>query len=67
MIVMELNFDKSDFLTVQELQDMLRISKNKSYELISRDDFPKIKIGKKYLIPKNEYQKFLKRSLYKEI
>ncbi len=64
---MELNFDKSDFLTVQELQDMLRISKNKSYELISRDDFPKIKIGKKYLIPKNEYQKFLKRSLYKEI
>lgn len=64
---MELNFDKSDFLTVQELQDMLRISKNKSYELIQRDDFPKIKIGKKYLIPKNEYQKFLKRSLYKEI
>lgn len=38
-------------ITVDELSQVLKISKSKSYELVKRDNFPKLKLGKRILIP----------------
>lgn len=55
-----------NYLTVKDVQGILRIGKTKMYELIKQDDFPKIQIGKQYLIPETELDKFLKKYLYKK-
>lgn len=56
-----------DFLTVKELQDYLRIGKNKVYDLVGQNDFPKIRLGKTYIIPTEELKKYLHRNMYKKI
>lgn len=52
--------------TVKELQKILKLGKNTVYELVSQPDFPTIKLGKKYLIPKKSLEEWMKRHLYKE-
>ena len=54
------------FLTVKEVQGILRIGRAMTYELVNQPDFPKLRIGKKILIPEKEFQDFLKRYLYKK-
>lgn len=54
------------FLTVKEVSEILRIGKTMTYELVNQPDFPKLRIGKKILIPEKEFQDFLKRYLYKK-
>lgn len=58
--------NEKEYLNVKDIQGILNLGKNKTYELIRQDDFPKIKIGKKYFIPRNEFETFMKRLLYKE-
>lgn len=57
----------SDFFTIKELQDYLRIGRNKTYKLVNQNDFPKIQVGKSFIIPKEDLQKYLQRKLYKKI
>lgn len=45
---------------------ILGFSKTKTYAIINQNDFPKIKIGKDIRIPKTEFEKFMKKLLYKE-
>ena len=52
--------------TVKEVSEILRIGKTMTYELVNQPDFPKLRIGKKILIPEKEFQDFLKRYLYKK-
>ena len=54
------------YLTVKEVSEILRIGKTMTYELVNQPDFPKLRIGKKILIPEKEFQDFLKRYLYKK-
>lgn len=56
-----------DFLTVKELQDYLRIGKNKTYALVNQNDFPKIRLGGTYIIPTEELKRYLHRYIYKDI
>ncbi|MGG1518749.1 helix-turn-helix domain-containing protein [Paenibacillus oryzisoli] len=37
--------------TVSELAEILPLGKNSLYKLVNRNDFPKVKVGKKILIP----------------
>ena len=53
------------FYTIEDLQNILHIGKNKAYELANQDDFPKIKIEKHIRIPKKEFEKWLNKNLYK--
>ena len=53
------------YYTIRDIQNILRIGRTNSYDLIRQPDFPKIKLGKKYLIPKSEFEKFMNRNLYK--
>lgn len=55
----------NDYITVKELQSYLRLGKNKAYELVNQNDFPKIKIGGTYIIPIEELKKYLRRKMYK--
>lgn len=45
--------------TVDELSHALSLGKNSTYELVNRPDFPKIRVGRKYLIPKAPLDKWL--------
>ena len=57
----------NDYITVKELQTYLRIGRNKAYDLVNQKDFPKIKIGRNIIIPKEDLKKYLQRSVYKTI
>lgn len=48
-----------EYLTVQELQKKLKLGKTNTYKLISQKNFPKIKIGRKILIPENELDEYM--------
>ncbi|MBU4438186.1 MAG: helix-turn-helix domain-containing protein [Firmicutes bacterium] len=45
--------------TVQEIAELIGISKPKAYELTNRSDFPAIRIGRKIVIPKEEFKTWL--------
>ncbi len=49
----------SDILTVSDVMKILHIGRNKAYELLRSKEIPSIKIGKKYIIPKNMLIDFL--------
>jgi excisionase family DNA binding protein len=55
------NFNKENFdqmpctLNVEEIATILKISKGKAYELVRQGSFPKIKIGKRIIIPFNKF------------
>lgn len=40
-----------EFITVSELQEKLGMSKQGTYDLVNRPDFPKVRAGRKILIP----------------
>lgn len=49
----------SDVLTVNDVMNILHIGRNKAYELLRSRVIPSIRIGKKYVIPKNLMIEFL--------
>ena len=49
-----------EYLTVQDVQKILRIGRDLSYEIVSRPDFPKIKVGRCYRIPADKFEKWLR-------
>lgn len=53
------------YITPREVQEILKLSKTKTYAIINQEDFPKIRVGKNIRIPVSEFEKFMKRYLYK--
>ncbi len=47
-------------LTPQEAKIILRIGHNRVYEIFNRADFPKIVIGKKYLVRQDALLEWIK-------
>lgn len=54
-------------LTVADVMEHLGISKNTAYKLVNLNGFPKIKIGNKIIIPKEEYLAWIKNRIGREI
>ena len=52
---------------IKDIQRVLKIGKNNAYKLFQLPNFPIIKIGKKYLVPKDEFEKWVKNSIYKKL
>lgn len=48
-----------DVVTVEEVQKMLRIGRNKAYELIKNNKIKTIHNGRRYIIPKKSIIEFL--------
>lgn len=54
------------FYTVTDIKQMFDIGTTKAYNLIASDGFPSIKIGRKYIVPKEEFDKWVKTYTYHE-
>lgn len=57
----------SKLYTIQELQEILHISKNQAYKIVKIKGFPNIQIGKKILIPEDDLNKWIKENLGNKI
>lgn len=53
-----------EFYTVPEIQKLLKVGKNQAYRLVQQKDFPKIKVGSSYRIPKTEFDEWVKKQSY---
>lgn len=49
----------TEFMTVMEMAETLKISRSKAYQLIKLPDIPIIKIGKNIRIDKNKFFSWL--------
>lgn len=48
-----------DVVSVEEIQQMLRLGKNTVYTLLKNEIIKSIKVGKKYIVPKQYVMNFL--------
>lgn len=55
-----------EILTVKNVKQTLGCGINRAYDIIKQDDFPKIKIGNRYYIPKDDFEKWMKHYIRKE-
>ena len=56
------NFDELPMmLSVPQVAKVLRISRTRSYELVNEKGFPKIKIGTRIVVPKDEFELWIKK------
>ena len=49
----------ADIVRIKDVQDMLKIGKNKVYELLKSGEIKSIRIGNKYIIPKKSVIDFV--------
>ena len=47
--------DKKITVSVEEMADMLGISRSVAYQLIKEKDFPVIKIGSRLVVPRDKF------------
>lgn len=52
--------DYPDVLSIQQIQEILNIGRNSIYNLLQANKIKSIKIGKKYVVPKQSIINFLK-------
>lgn len=57
--IIDIFADYPDVVSIEDLTKMLRIGKNKAYELINTNKIQSIKIGRKHIIPKFRVIEFL--------
>lgn len=61
------NYLLPNMLSVTDIQKHLHISKETAYKLVKMKDFPKITIGKKYVIPEDAYLEWIKNKTRRTI
>lgn len=54
----------TEWLTVKDVQKILKLSKTQAYALVNCPDFPKIRFGKSIRIPLDKLEEFLEENLY---
>lgn len=52
---------ENNVLTVQEAAAYMRVSKPTMYTLVHRADFPKVRVGRKIIIPREEFLNWISR------
>ena len=62
-----MNIYLENLLTVKEVQDRLKLGKNNTYKLVNKKGFPKIIIGKKILIPEEQFEKYIMNHIRSKI
>ena len=63
---LEVRENKKQILSVKDVQNILGCSKNKAYSIVGAQGFPKIKIGKQFYIPEEEFQKWIRKYTYNQ-
>lgn len=54
-------------MNVADLQQALGIGRAQAYELVNRADFPTIRLGRKIIIPKDGFMRWLERQTEKAL
>lgn len=49
----------AEFYTVKELMKILPLGRNSIYKIVSREDFPKVMVGRKILIPVDQFKDYM--------
>jgi excisionase family DNA binding protein len=57
--------EQRHFLTVDELGEFLRVSRTKAYELVTRGEVPRVRVGGQWRIPRAELERQLADSMSK--
>ena len=55
------------YYTIEEVMDLLRISRNTAYRLAHKNGVPTIKIGKKILFDKELFHRWLREHMNKNL
>ena len=63
MITQMMFREYADIVRIKDVQDMLKIGKNKVYELLKSGEIKSIRIGNKYIIPKKSVIDFVEKRL----
>ena len=53
-------------ISVSQVSKVLGISRTRSYELVNEKGFPKIKIGTRIVVPKDEFKLWIQNKLRKD-
>ena len=48
-----------DYLSVKDLAELLGINKSTAYDLVNADSFPAVRVGKRYVIPRSELDRWM--------
>lgn len=59
--------DMEKLLTIKDVQEHLQLGRNRVYQLIKIESFPKIKIENTYRIPKREYLEWVQNNIGKTV
>lgn len=65
--VQECKDSKMKLYTITDLQTILHVGKNTAYKIVKLKGFPKIQIGKKILIPKEDFNQWMQNNIGKHI
>lgn len=53
---------EKEFYLVKDIKEIIGCGLSVAYELMNSRNFPKIKIGKRYYVPKEEFEKWVERN-----
>ena len=54
-------------LTVKDLQELLKIGRDKAYSLMHSKSFPSMRLGRKYYVQEQALQEWLVKNRYKTV
>ena len=55
-----------DFMSVSDLQKTLGVSRGHAYELVAREDFPALRIGKRIVIPVRQFEAWVEKQTQRQ-
>ena len=61
------DINRTTFLTVKDIQSILGFCETSTYNLVHRPDFPKMKIGHKFLIPEDKFYEYMDAKCYTKV
>ncbi|WP_339221028.1 helix-turn-helix domain-containing protein [Paenibacillus sp. FSL W7-1332] len=56
-------YEGKSFYTVSDLCDILPIGRNGVYKLVNKNDFPKIVVGRRIIVPAAKFWSFIEENL----
>lgn len=57
---MEETAELTEILTVEDVRKNLNVGRNKAYEIFARDDFPALRLGRKFGVDKEAFEEWKK-------
>ncbi|WP_218712910.1 helix-turn-helix domain-containing protein [Arthrobacter sp. BF1] len=62
-MMQEQNFSDVNFLTVQEVAELMRVSKMTVYRMVHAGELPAVRFGRSYRVPANAVESFLRSAV----